>query len=167
MPPLSASDLQSLGVEPMSPAAKATHRAGGTLHHLVALVAFGRDRGLTAAELAEWNLTQAEERGYYAEWIGRHGAGNVDAYLKDFLSGRAVLYDESTVERVPGGYDVTTRIWYHDELPESFFYYDVSPEEFSEYVVSLASANARRCGVEVTLEHANGREIARIRRGLK
>lgn len=163
---LPASELQALGVEPLSPAAKAAHRAGGALHHLVALVALGRDRGLTVAELAEWNLTQAEERGYYAEWIHRHGAGNVDAYLKDFLGGRAVLYDESIVERVPGGYDVTTPIWYHDEVPESFFYHDVSLEEFSAYVASLASANARRCGVEVTLEHANGHELARIRKGL-
>jgi len=167
MPPLSASELQALGVEPLSPAAKAAHRAGGALHHLVALVALGRVRGLTAAELAEWNLTQAEERGYYAEWVHRHGAGNVDAYLKDFLGGRAVLYDESLVERVPDGYDVTTRIWYHDEVPESFFYHDVSLEEFSAYVASLASANARRCGVEVTLEHAHGCEVARIRRILK
>jgi hypothetical protein len=165
MSPLSASELQALGVEPMSPAARAAHRAGGVLHHLVALVALGRDRGLAAAELAEWILAQAEERGYYAEWIGRHGAGNVDAYLKDFLGGRAMLYDESIVERVPGGYDVITRIWYHDEVPESFFYHDVSQEEFSEYVACLARANARRCGIDVILEHADGREIARIRRG--
>jgi hypothetical protein len=159
---LSSAEREQLQLFAPSPAQGATHRAHGALHHLVALVALGRDRGMTMHELAEWNLSQAESRGYYGDWIERNSEDKVGAYLRDFVAGRAVLYDESTVARIPGGYEVSTRIWYHDDVPEIFFYYDVSLEEFSDYVIALAAGNAARCGVAVDVKHADKTETIRI-----
>ncbi|HKE14640.1 MAG TPA: hypothetical protein VKB80_07240 [Kofleriaceae bacterium] len=145
------------------PATLVEGRALGALTHLVAKLRLARDFGLAPDALATWSLDRHGERGYHDEWIAAHGRGNLERFLGDFLAGRSVLYDESWVTVQVGGFEVRSRIWYHDELPEAFFYFDVSPEEFTDYVIALGCENARRLGVELTLVHEDGFERAVIR----
>lgn len=142
----------------------ARRRAGGCLNHIAMTVRLGRTAGMDARALAAWNLDMMSEHGYFDEWIRREGAGNLDAFLGDFVSGRQLIYDDTTVSRTATGFEVTSRLWYHDDPPELFYYLDLAPEELSEYIVALGVESARRLGVALSVEHGGGVERARIAR---
>lgn len=147
----------------MSPSELARKRAQGCFNHIAMTVRLGREHGQDARALAAWNLGMFADHGYYEEWGVHAGHGNVDAFLQEFLSGREMLYDACQVVATADGYEVTSRLWYHEDPPELLFYLDLEPEDISAYVVELGQENARRCGVALELTHEGGVERARIR----
>lgn len=159
------SNLDSAGIPPSDVKHTATERAKGVMNYIVMLIALGRDNGLGCQDMVDWIHAHYAERGYYEEWLATHGAGNVDAFLRDFLSGRGLLYEASTFRSLDsGGYEVLTPSWYQRDLPEAFFFFDVDPDEFSQYVQILGRSHAQRLGIDLELKHEGGFERAVIRR---
>lgn len=140
-------------------------RAIGCLHGLVLAVAFALSTGHTLDELVDFGLGGFEGGGYYDDWAQQHGRGEgaLDAFVREFVRGRAMIYDRSEVSLVGDTYRVTSPLWFWAETPEFFFYYGLTPEEFSQYTRRLAEENARRLGIDLTLTYADGQEVAQIR----
>ncbi|MEI9997380.1 MAG: hypothetical protein WDM91_22490 [Rhizomicrobium sp.] len=126
--------------------------------------AFARSRGATFEDLAGFGLGGFHDGGYHEAWIEVNGAGNVEAFVKDFVSGREMIYDTCKIVERADAIEIHTDLWFYDETPEFFFYYDTTPEEFSRYVVVLGERNARMLGIDLVLEHKAGREKAVVRR---
>ncbi len=157
-------ELTALGISRWDAVEVARERAVSVLQHLLTVIALGRDRGLGVERLVEWSLSHAADHGYYEEWILRHGRGNLDAFLADFVRLRRSIYDEIDIYRLPDGYAVRSRMWFLDELAEVFYYYGVEHDDFCAHVSTMAREHARRCGLQAEVRHGDGFEIVSIRR---
>lgn len=139
------------------------HRSLGVLAHLLGLIALGKHQKMSLPELAEWSLNQFADRGYYEEFNVIANADGAGRCLEYFVSGRQMIYDDVSIERVSDS-EVAVRslVWFWKEPPAPFFYYDVSLDEFFEYAQLLAVKNAERMGVALRVEHKDGYEVARL-----
>lgn len=161
---LTTSELEQLGVPHYEVQTAAEGRSRGMVNYIVMMLALARDKGMAPRELVEWVHSHFEERGHYDETVFRYGLGNRDLFLRDFLSGRRLLYDHSDVFlHEDGSYEVTSPSWLEKEHPEIFFYFDVELSEFVEYVKILGEAKAERLGIDLQLTRADGIERAVIR----
>lgn len=142
----------------------AADRARSTLNYLATLVAFAHHQGVPDTELVEWLHGHYDDMGYYAEWRTHNGAGNVTAFVADFVRGRRLLYSHSTARRLDEDrWEITTPIWFRADPTEAFFYLGLEPEEFSAYVAVLTRAHAARLGLDVEIEHDDGTERVVVR----
>jgi hypothetical protein len=139
-------------------------QALGMVSHLAALIALNRHFGRSVRELAEWMTNVIADQGYYAEQ-GRLGEYRLEDFVRDFVRGRGLVYDQIEVEVRPQMATIRTHLWCLEDLPEAFYYYSVTPEEYSEFACSLAELHANRCGFNITLRHSGALETAHVQKG--
>lgn len=86
------------------------------------------------------------------------------AFVKMFVQGRNLLYDNIEVNNLSDGYEVKTHTWYESEIPEAFFYFDMDAEEFANYSAKLAIKNAEKLGINLSIKKEGNIEIAYIKK---
>ena len=138
-----------------------TKRSETIVNYIVILLAFAKENGISEDDLINWLHNKYEEMGYYDQWRIMN-SNSVEEFVKLFIKGRNLLYDNIQLDEDDEKYIIRTKTWYTKAPSEAFFFFGIEPEELAIYSTKLAIENAKKLGFHINVYKKSDIEEAHI-----